>query len=111
MRCDPDMEPFMYGSHYSTAGYTLNFLIRQEPFTSLAIDFQMGHFDISDRLFSSVASCWAGCNTSMADVKELIPEWYDRTCGRAYIKFKCIEARLNPSHGTYFSMALYSSRV
>ena len=76
MRGDPDMEPFMYGSHYSTAGYTLNFLLRQEPFTSLAIDFQMGHFDISDRLFSSVASCWAGCNSSMTDVKELIPEWY-----------------------------------
>ena len=76
MRGDPDMEPFMYGSHYSTAGYTLNFLLRQEPFTSLAIDFQMGHFDISDRLFSSVASCWTGCNSSMTDVKELIPEWY-----------------------------------
>ena len=75
MRCDPDMEPFMYGSHYSTTGYVLHFLIRQEPFTSLALDFQSGHFDVADRLFSSVATCWAGCNSSMTDVKELIPEW------------------------------------
>ena len=87
----------MYGSHYSTAGYVLHFLLRQEPFTSLAVDmqvrlpppakvagpgnsqlfyiFQGGHFDCPDRLFFSIQASWNGLG-SATDVKEVpaIPE-------------------------------------
>ena len=52
------------------------YLIRMEPFTSLAISLQGGKFDCPDRLFSSISECWHSCLHSMSDVKELIPEFY-----------------------------------
>ena len=67
---------FLYGSHYSSPGVVLHYLIRQEPFTSLAIDLQGGRFDCPDRLFFSIKSCWEGCMNSSSDVKELIPEFF-----------------------------------
>ena len=33
---------FLYGSHYSSPGVVLHYLIRQEPFTTMAIDLQGG---------------------------------------------------------------------
>eukprot|EP00966_Prymnesium_polylepis_P237668 5496910-Prymnesium_polylepis.1 len=64
--------PFHYGSHYSSMGVVLFFLLRVEPFTTQALALQDGRFDHADRLFHSVAEAWdhlveAG-NTS--DVKE-----------------------------------------
>ena len=44
---------FHYGSHYSSAGVVLHYLLRLEPFTSLSIALQSGKFDCPDRLFSS----------------------------------------------------------
>jgi len=73
---DSDMPSFMYGSHYSSAGVVLHFLIRQEPFTSMAITLQGGRFDCPDRLFFDIKSTWQCCNTSVSDVKELIPEMF-----------------------------------
>ena len=35
-QADPDVPPFMYGSHYSSAGAVLFYLIRLEPFSGLA---------------------------------------------------------------------------
>ena len=69
--------PFHYGSHYSSAAFVLFYLIRLEPFTTLAIRLQGGFFDHADRLFHSVQDAWSSCNTSLADVKELIPQFYD----------------------------------
>ena len=69
-------EKFLYGSHYSSPGVVLHFLIRQEPFTSMAIDLQSGRFDCPDRLFFDILESWKGCNTSSTDVKELIPEFF-----------------------------------
>jgi hypothetical protein len=71
-----EIPPFLYGSHYSSAGIVLFYLIRVEPFTSLALELQAGHFDCPDRLFFSVPECWNGVLHSMSDVKETIPEWY-----------------------------------
>ena len=75
---DPDAHtpPFHYGSHYSSSGIVLFFLLRMEPFTALSRQLQGGRFDHADRLFSSVARCWKACLESTADVKELIPEFY-----------------------------------
>ena len=66
-------EKFLYGSHYSSPGLILHFMIRQEPFTSMAIDLQSGKFDCPDRLFFDLNESWKSCNTSSSDVKELIP--------------------------------------
>jgi hypothetical protein len=48
--------PFHYGTHYSSAGTVLFYLLRMEPFTSQAIALQDGHFDHSDRLFHSLVT-------------------------------------------------------
>jgi len=69
-----------YGSHYSSAGIVLYYLIRQEPFTQQFIrHLQSGRFDVADRLFHSVRETWmsaSGATLNMSDVKELIPEFY-----------------------------------
>jgi hypothetical protein len=75
---DPTIPPFMYGSHYSTsAGVVLHFLVRMHPFAGLHRQLQGGHFDVADRLFSSIPRTWEMCTgASAAEVKELTPEWY-----------------------------------
>eukprot|EP00593_Proboscia_inermis_P001752 CAMPEP_0171294624 /NCGR_PEP_ID=MMETSP0816-20121228/3123_1 /TAXON_ID=420281 /ORGANISM="Proboscia inermis, Strain CCAP1064/1" /LENGTH=787 /DNA_ID=CAMNT_0011766621 /DNA_START=177 /DNA_END=2543 /DNA_ORIENTATION=- len=74
----PEEEKFLYGSHYSSPGVVLYYLIRQEPFTSMVIDLQSGRFDCPDRLFYDMAGCFRCCMTLTSDVKELIPEFF--TC-------------------------------
>lgn len=69
-------ERFLYGSHYSSPGMVLHFMLRQEPFTSMAVELQSGRFDCPDRLFFDLAGCWKSCLTSTSDVKELIPEFF-----------------------------------
>ena len=73
---DTDVPKFMYGSHYSSAGVVLHYLIRQEPFTNMAIDFQDGRFDCPDRLFFDIRRSWEGLYNAAANVKELIPEFF-----------------------------------
>jgi hypothetical protein len=68
--------PFHYGTHYSTAAFTLNWLIRVEPFTSIFLNLQDGKFDHADRTFHSVSTSWKNCQRDTSDVKELIPEFF-----------------------------------
>jgi len=68
-------QPFLYGSHYSTPGYVLYFLVRVAPEYLLRL--QSGKFDDPDRLFHSIESTWTSCFNSPTDVKELIPEFYN----------------------------------
>ena len=68
--------PFHYGTHYSTAAFTLNWLIRVEPFTTLFLNMQGGKFDHANRTFFSINQAWKNCQTDTSDVKELIPEFY-----------------------------------
>jgi WD40 repeat protein len=70
------LPPFHYGSHYSTMGFVLWYLIREEPFTSLNVWMQDGKFDKPDRIFDTIEACWRGCTSNQADVKELIPEFF-----------------------------------
>ena len=72
----PETERFLYGSHYSSPGVVLYLLIRQEPFTTMAIELQSGRFDCPDRLFFDVAESWDSCMTSTSDMKELVPEFF-----------------------------------
>jgi len=76
-------EKFLYGSHYSSPGIVLHYLIRQEPFTTMAIDLQSGRFDCADRIFSNIGDCWHNCLHGSADVKELIPEFF--TCPEMFL--------------------------
>ncbi|DAZ98199.1 TPA: hypothetical protein N0F65_005331 [Lagenidium giganteum] len=83
---DPDdplgTKPFHYGTHYSSAGIVLHYLMRVEPFTSHCLQLQGGKFDHADRLFQSVGGAWksaAGIESAQngtQDVKELIPEFF-----------------------------------
>lgn len=74
-RCRDMAEPkFLYGSHYSTPGYVLFYLARVAPEYLLCL--QGGKFDQPDRLFNSVGDTWNNVLAGHADVKELIPEFY-----------------------------------
>ncbi|KAG2501969.1 hypothetical protein HYH03_000465 [Edaphochlamys debaryana] len=66
--------PFLYGTHYSTPGYVMYWLVRAAPSHMLRL--QNGRFDAPDRLFGSVQEAWEGVLNSTTDVKELIPEFY-----------------------------------
>jgi hypothetical protein len=68
--------PFHYGSHYSSSAIVMHFLIRLEPFTTLAIRLQGGFFDHADRLFHSIGTTYHHATNNSADVKELPPEMY-----------------------------------
>ncbi|XP_019412873.1 PREDICTED: BEACH domain-containing protein C2-like isoform X2 [Lupinus angustifolius] len=73
---DPVIPRFHYGSHYSSAGTVLYYLVRVEPFTTLAIQLQDGKFDHADRMFSDISATWNGVLEDMSDVKELVPELF-----------------------------------
>jgi hypothetical protein len=49
----PHIPPFHFGSHYSSSGIALQYLLRVEPFTTMAIALQGGSFDLPDRMFHS----------------------------------------------------------
>ncbi|KAH9318302.1 hypothetical protein KI387_020071, partial [Taxus chinensis] len=75
---DPDVPKFHYGSHYSSAGIVLFYLIRLPPFSVENQKLQGGQFDHADRLFNSVKDTWfsAAGKSNTSDVKELIPEFF-----------------------------------
>ncbi|XP_045919910.1 protein FAN [Micropterus dolomieu] len=66
--------PFMYGSHYSSPGYVLFYLVRVAPEHMLCL--QNGRYDHADRMFNSIAETWKNCLEGATDFKELIPEFY-----------------------------------
>lgn len=66
--------PFLYGTHYSTPGYVLYYLVRVAPEYMLCL--QNGRFDAPDRMFHSIADTWESCLTNPTDLKELIPEFF-----------------------------------
>ncbi|KAK6940249.1 hypothetical protein RJ641_029780 [Dillenia turbinata] len=73
---DPDIPSFYYGSHYSSMGIVLFYLLRLEPFTALHRNLQGGKFDHADRLFQSIQGTYRNCLSNTSDVKELIPEFF-----------------------------------
>uniref|UniRef100_A0A8C0G6B5 Neutral sphingomyelinase activation associated factor n=1 Tax=Chelonoidis abingdonii TaxID=106734 RepID=A0A8C0G6B5_CHEAB len=61
---------FMYGSHYSSPGYVLFYLVRVAPEYMLCL--QNGKFDHADRTFNSIAETWKNCLDGATDFKELV---------------------------------------
>ncbi|XP_054707013.1 LOW QUALITY PROTEIN: protein FAN-like [Uloborus diversus] len=66
---------FLYGSHYSTPGFVLYYLVRKMPQYMLCL--QNGRFDHPDRMFNSVPDTWRNITTNTSDFKELIPQFYE----------------------------------
>ncbi|KAI3449688.1 hypothetical protein Pfo_006353 [Paulownia fortunei] len=75
---DPEVPKFHYGSHYSSAGIVLFYLLRLPPFSLENQKLQGGQFDHADRLFNGVRDTWlsAAGKGNTSDVKELIPEFF-----------------------------------
>uniref|UniRef100_A0A672G2C4 Neutral sphingomyelinase (N-SMase) activation associated factor n=1 Tax=Salarias fasciatus TaxID=181472 RepID=A0A672G2C4_SALFA len=65
---------FLYGSHYSSPGYVLFYLVRIAPEHMLCL--QNGRYDHADRMFTSIGETWKNCLEGATDFKELIPEFY-----------------------------------
>jgi hypothetical protein len=51
--------PFLYGTHYSTPGYVLHYLVRVAPEYMLCL--QNGKFDAPDRMFHNLEGTWQSC--------------------------------------------------
>ncbi|KAJ6970047.1 hypothetical protein NC653_034577 [Populus alba x Populus x berolinensis] len=73
-----EVPKFHYGSHYSSAGIVLFYLLRLPPFSVENQKLQGGQFDHADRLFNSIRDTWlsAAGKGNTFDVKELIPEFF-----------------------------------
>ncbi|CAD8199091.1 unnamed protein product [Paramecium octaurelia] len=71
-----EIPPFHYGSHYSSPAITSQYLIRLEPFTSASKAIQGDKFDMADRLFFSFNESYRCAIEDIADVRELIPEFF-----------------------------------
>ncbi|OQR90292.1 hypothetical protein THRCLA_09381 [Thraustotheca clavata] len=72
-----DSPAFHYGTHYSCSAYVTYYLLRLEPYTSMAKELQGGYFDKADRLFRSIGASWLSASSeNLQDVRELIPEFY-----------------------------------
>ncbi|CAF88139.1 unnamed protein product, partial [Tetraodon nigroviridis] len=61
---------FMYGSHYSSPGYVLFYLVRVAPEHMLCL--QNGRYDHPDRMFSSISETWKNCLEGATDFKEVV---------------------------------------
>jgi hypothetical protein len=75
---DPEIPKFHYGSHYSSAGIVLFYLLRLPPFSMENQKLQGGQFDHADRLFNNLRDTWSSAagKVNTSDVKELIPEFF-----------------------------------
>lgn len=68
---------YHYGTFYSSAMIVASYLVRIEPFTQHFLRLQGGHFDLADRMFHSIGDAWLSASKhNMADLKELIPEFF-----------------------------------
>lgn len=68
--------PYHHGTHYSTSGGLLFYLVRCEPFASYARLYHGGRFDVPGRMFHSIAETFKSCTEISTDNKELIPAFY-----------------------------------
>lgn len=74
---DTETPPYHYGTFYSSAMIVASFMVRMEPFTQHFLRLQGGHFDLADRMFHSINDSWLSASKhNMADIKELIPEFF-----------------------------------
>ena len=68
------LQAWMFGSHYSNPGIAVHYLVRSQP--RLMLRLFDGHFDVPERMFTSIAGAWDSLRQWDSDVKELIPQFY-----------------------------------
>lgn len=68
--------PILYRSTYSCPFHIYFWMLRMEPYTTMHIEIQDGHFDVPGRLFANMAYAWNSASGFMNNFKELIPEFY-----------------------------------
>eukprot|EP01022_Parablepharisma_sp_SALTPOND_P018649 TRINITY_DN3079_c0_g1_i2.p1 TRINITY_DN3079_c0_g1~~TRINITY_DN3079_c0_g1_i2.p1 ORF type:complete len:1844 (-),score=154.28 TRINITY_DN3079_c0_g1_i2:13547-19078(-) len=68
---------FHFGSHFSNPGIVLQYLMRVYPFFEGYLKFFLG-LDDPNRMFHSISDSSQSCIKDIADVRELVPEFY--TC-------------------------------
>lgn len=75
---NPKVPAFHYGTHYSTAAFTLNWLCRMRGSNNSAyLALQDGKYEEDTRLFLSIGDSWVSSLTGgNQNVKELIPEFF-----------------------------------
>ncbi|BFZ55193.1 Beige protein-like 1 [Savitreella phatthalungensis] len=74
---DPNLRPFHFGTHYSSAMIVCSYLIRVAPYVESYLLLQGGKFDHADRLFYSIEKAWLSASRdTTTDVRELIPEFF-----------------------------------
>uniref|UniRef100_H3DD36 WD repeat and FYVE domain containing 3 n=1 Tax=Tetraodon nigroviridis TaxID=99883 RepID=H3DD36_TETNG len=76
---DPNGETpaYHYGTHYSSAMIVASHRFSSDFRSNPHFSIYGGHFDLADRMFHSVREAWFSASKhNMADVKELIPEFF-----------------------------------
>lgn len=75
---NPKVPAFHYGTHYSTAAFTLNWLCRlRGAHNSSYLALQDGKYEEDSRLFLSIGDSWVSSLIGgQQNVKELIPEFF-----------------------------------
>ena len=75
---NPKVLAFHYGTHYSTAAFTLNWLCRlRGAYNSSYLAIQDGRYEEDSRLFLSIGDSWVSSLIGgQQNVKELIPEFF-----------------------------------
>ena len=71
-----EMTPYLFSSCFLCPLTVCLYMLRLEPYTTMHIDIQGGHFDVPSRVFSSVKTAFNLCNTTLNDYRELIPEFF-----------------------------------
>lgn len=67
---------YHHGSHYSSGGIVLEYLIRLEPYTTELKKLYNGNSELPDRVFLSLESLWNEVNMCLGTTRELIPEFF-----------------------------------
>jgi hypothetical protein len=69
-----DAEPYFSGTHYSSPGVILQYLVRVPPFLDGLIKFQSGKLDCADRMYSNFAYSYSLALNEVGDMRELTPD-------------------------------------
>jgi hypothetical protein len=67
---------FLYANGYSNSMILSHYLLRLEPFSSIHIQLQDGHFDSPNRLFQSIGLSYSTLFSIAASSREICPEFF-----------------------------------
>ncbi|KPI87119.1 neutral sphingomyelinase activation associated factor-like protein [Leptomonas seymouri] len=66
--------PYLYSTHYSSAGVVAYYLVRPHPEFQLCL--QGGTLDVAERIMESIPQLWRSVTTNTSNFRELIPEFF-----------------------------------